>query len=39
MKDMMSYCGLKLTKMMTAYIATINNDQTLREKLQNYGQS
>lgn len=31
MKDMIAYCGLNCEKC-DAYIATINNDQTLREK-------
>lgn len=31
MKDMIAYCGLDCEKC-DAYIATINNDQTLREK-------
>lgn len=33
---MIAYCGLDCEKC-DAYLATINDDQALREKLQNYG--
>lgn len=36
MKKMIAYCGLDCEKC-DAYIATINDDQKLRKKLQNYG--
>lgn len=38
MRDMIGYCGLNCEKC-DAYLATIHNDQTLREKRQNCGQS
>lgn len=36
MKEMIAYCGLDCEKC-DAYIATINDDQELREKLRSYG--
>ena len=36
MRDMIGYCGLDCEKC-DAYIATVNDDQTLREKTAKFG--
>lgn len=38
MKKLIAYCGLDCEKC-DAYLATINDDQDLRKKLQSYGQN